>query len=207
MITRIINTAQGDIASRTKLVNRERLQKAENLQSSETDGKADFSKILFDAFREQNRIMYGRGVAVASTATTGGHVDWSGDVTEFDAIFEQAANTYHVPLALLKAVARAESNFNPNDVSSTGAVGIMQLMPGTARELGVTDSYDPEQNIMGGAKYIADKLAMYNGNIELALAAYNAGSGNVAKYGGIPPFEETQTYVKRVISYMENYNG
>ena len=103
---------------------------------------------------------------------------------------------------LLKSIAKAESNFNPTAVSHAGAVGIMQLMPTTAQSLGVTNSYDARQNIMGGAKYISSLLSKYNGDTSLALAAYNAGSGNVAKYGGIPPFAETQNYVKKVMAYM-----
>lgn len=215
MITRIQFTPQADEV-KTKLVSR---QQAENAQASmETAGQADFSKLLFDAFREQNRTFYRESTAAAGNAS----VDTAGGTpvtslqgkkgvavsnTELNRIFEEAAEKYQVPIALLKAVAKAESNFNPEDVSSSGAMGIMQLMPETAKGLGVTDPFDPEQNIMGGAKYLADKLAMYDGNVELALAAYNAGSGNVAKYGGVPPFEETKTYIKRVLSYMEEGNG
>lgn len=117
-------------------------------------------------------------------------------------IFTEASERYNVPKNLIKAIAKAESDFNPNATSGAGAQGIMQLMPATARELGVTDSYDPYQNIMGGTKYIAQMLEKYDGNITLALAAYNAGSGNVAKYGGVPPFEETQNYVVKVTRYM-----
>lgn len=117
-------------------------------------------------------------------------------------IFEKAAQTYNVPVNLLKAIGYAESSFRVDATSHCGAQGIMQLMPGTAKSLGVTDAYDPEQNIMGGAKYIADKIKLYDGDIKLALAAYNAGSGNVKKYGGIPPFKETQNYVVKVMDYM-----
>lgn len=122
--------------------------------------------------------------------------------TTMDDIFQKAADTYGVSVNLLKAMAKQESNFDPNSTSSCGAMGVMQLMPETAASLGVTDAYDPEQNIMGGAKYISQLLTKYNGDVSLALAAYNAGSGNVDKYGGIPPFEETQNYVAKVTAYM-----
>lgn len=122
--------------------------------------------------------------------------------TELDEIFTKAAETYDVPVELLKAMAKAESGFNPNAVSKCGAMGVMQLMPATAKALGVVDPYDPEQNIMGGANYISQKLKAYDGDITLALAAYNAGSGNVAKYGGVPPFKETQNYINKIFGYM-----
>ncbi|MEG1458559.1 MAG: lytic transglycosylase domain-containing protein, partial [Acetivibrio sp.] len=106
--------------------------------------------------------------------------------TDLDGIFKKASDTYDVPLELLKSVAKAESNFDTTCVSKSGARGIMQLMPETAKGLGVTDSFDADQNIMGGAKYLSKKLEEYDGDVELALAAYNAGSGSVNKYGGIP---------------------
>lgn len=123
--------------------------------------------------------------------------------TNLDDIFERASIKYKVPLNLLKAIGKAESDFNPNAVSKSGAQGVMQLMPGTAAELSVTDSFDPEQNIMGGSKYISDLLKRYDGDTKLALAAYNAGMNNVKKYGGVPPFKETQNYVVKVMKYME----
>ncbi len=122
--------------------------------------------------------------------------------TSMDAIFEEAAELYDVPLNLLKAMGKAESGFDANAVSSAGAQGVMQLMPATARSLGVEDPFDARSNIMGGAKYISQQLKKYNGNIDLALAAYNAGSGNVAKYGGVPPFKETRNYIQRIKGYM-----
>lgn len=125
-----------------------------------------------------------------------------GESQKLDKIFDEASNKYDVPVELLKAVGKAESNFNAGAVSRCGAQGIMQLMPSTAKGLGVSDSFDPEQNIMGGAKYLSGLLKKYDGNTKLALAAYNAGSGNVAKYGGIPPFEETQNYVKKIVRFM-----
>jgi hypothetical protein len=120
---------------------------------------------------------------------------------DLDQIFAAAAKKYNLPVDLLKAVARAESNFNPQAQSRAGAQGIMQLMPATAKSLGVTDPFDPEQSIMGGAKYLSQMLGKFSGNTQLALAAYNAGPGNVLKYGGIPPFKETQKYVKKVMAY------
>lgn len=118
-------------------------------------------------------------------------------------LFERAAQRYDVPVNLLKAIGYAESAFQVNATSHCGAQGIMQLMPATAKYLGVQDAYDAEQNIMGGAKYISELLTRYDQDIPLALAAYNAGSGNVAKYGGIPPFQETQNYVVKVTNYMK----
>jgi hypothetical protein len=118
-----------------------------------------------------------------------------------DSIFQSASEDYGVSIDLLKAVAKAESDFDTDAVSSCGAQGIMQLMPSTASSLGVTNAFDAEQNIRGGAKLLSGLLAKYDGNTELALAAYNAGSGNVEKYGGIPPFQETRNYIQKVITY------
>lgn len=126
--------------------------------------------------------------------------------TDLMSIFEEAADTYGVDVNLLTAIAKQESNFTADATSSSGAMGIMQLMPATAQGLGVSDAYDPYQNIMGGAKYISQLLSRYDGDVSLALAAYNAGSGNVAKYGGIPPFAETQNYVSKVLGYYQKWS-
>lgn len=132
-----------------------------------------------------------------------GYMNQASSTNSLDQIFDQAATTYNVPKDLLKAVAKAESNFNAKAVSSCGAMGIMQLMPATASALGVTNAYDPKQNIMGGAKYLSQLLDKYKGNVSYAVAAYNAGGGNVDKYGGIPPFEETRNYVAKVLQYLD----
>ena len=118
---------------------------------------------------------------------------------DMDQIFEDAADRFGISSRLLRAVAKAESNFNPNAVSRAGAMGVMQLMPGTAKNLGVTDPYDARQNIMGGAKYLKENLDKF-GDVRLALAAYNAGPGSVQKYGGVPPYSETQNYVKKIMA-------
>ncbi len=123
--------------------------------------------------------------------------------TKYDAYFKEAARKYNVSESLLKAIAKAESDFNANCVSSAGAIGVMQLMPSTADSLGVKDPYDPRQNILGGAKCIAQKLKEFNGDVRLALAAYNAGSGAVKRNGGVPSY--CKVYVNKVLSYKEAF--
>jgi hypothetical protein len=138
-----------------------------------------------------------------TTRISNNFLSYLGEPQKLDDIFQKASQKYNVSVDLLKAIGKAESSFDEKAVSKSGAQGIMQLMPKTAAYLGVTDSFDPEQNIMGGAKYISELLNKYDGNTSLALAAYNAGSNNVAKYGGIPPFKETQNYVIKVTQFMK----
>jgi soluble lytic murein transglycosylase-like protein len=126
---------------------------------------------------------------------------------EYDQIIKSCSDKYGVNASLIKAVIHAESGYNPNAVSNKGASGLMQLMPGTAKSLKVSNSFDPKDNVEGGVKYLRFLLDTFRGDVSLALAAYNAGLGRVAKFGGIPPYAETRTYVNRVLSYMQSYQA
>ena len=120
-------------------------------------------------------------------------------------IILEAASRYQVDPAIILAIIKAESNYNPKAVSKAGAVGLMQLMPRTARALGVKDSFNPEQNIHGGVKYFSQLLNKFSGDHALALAAYNAGSRKVLEYKGVPPYRETRQYIKRVFKYRKQF--
>lgn len=126
---------------------------------------------------------------------------------EFEQIIKTYADKYRVSVHLIKAVIHAESGYNPNAVSSKGASGLMQLMPGTAKSLKVADRFNPKDNVEGGVKYLRFLLDTFHGDVALALAAYNSGLNKVARYGGIPPYNETRTYVNRVLSYMQTYQS
>jgi soluble lytic murein transglycosylase-like protein len=126
---------------------------------------------------------------------------------KLDNWFAQAARAYAIALTLIKAVARAESCFDPKAVSIAGAQGLMQLMPATARAMEVADSFDTRQNLNGGARYLARMLARYSNDLDLALAAYNAGPGNVDRYNGVPPFNETRQYIKSVKAHRARYEA
>lgn len=167
-------------------------QKAQTPQAASSSGAASPSGAVSPS------------TGIASTNGTTGKMSSDGKLTtKLDDIFRRASEKYDISYDFLIAVAKAESDFNPNCVSSAGAKGIMQVMPYEAKELGITDVFDPEQNIMGAAKLLAAHLKKFDGDTTLAAAAYNAGSGRVKQYGGVPPFKETQNYVKKIAAYMK----
>jgi soluble lytic murein transglycosylase-like protein len=130
-----------------------------------------------------------------------------GDIVLYDDLITRASERYRIDSALVKAVIKAESNFNHRAVSPVGARGLMQLMPATAATLQVKDSFHPETNIDGGVRYLRYLMNVFNGNVPLVLAAYNAGENAVIRHNNrIPPYPETQTYVKRVLNYFDGYS-
>ncbi|MDT3695829.1 MAG: transglycosylase SLT domain-containing protein [Ignavibacterium sp.] len=126
-------------------------------------------------------------------------------LSKYDEIINYASEMYGVDKNIIKSVILAESSAKENAVSSANAKGLMQIIDSTAKYLGINNVFDPKENIMGGAKYLSELLRRYDGDLKFALAGYNAGPGNVDKYNGIPPFSETQIYVKRVIGYIKNF--
>ncbi len=126
---------------------------------------------------------------------------------QYDGIIRQAAERYDLGFELVKAVIHAESAFNPCAVSEKGALGLMQLMPNTARDLGVRDTFDPEQNILAGSRYLKQMMLRYGDDLQLSLAAYNAGPSTVDRSGGVPPFPETHDYIRKVRKLMRVYGS
>ena len=143
----------------------------------------------------------------SETKNTASSVPYTGGEKAFEGLIKEASSKYNVDEDLIRSVIRQESGFNPNAVSVVGASGLMQLMPETAKDLGVQNIMDPKDNLMGGVKYLRQMLDRYDGNKTKALAAYNAGPGNVDKYGGIPPFSETQHYVSNILAMYEGYKN
>jgi soluble lytic murein transglycosylase-like protein len=132
--------------------------------------------------------------------------NWQKNQKKYDATIRSVAKIYKLPHTLLHAVITAESSYNPNAISKAGAVGLMQLMPETAKQFGVKNRKNPRENIYGGTRYLRYLLKLFNNDLKLVLAAYNAGEGTVKRYGNkIPPYKETQNYVKKVIKYYKKY--
>jgi len=129
------------------------------------------------------------------------------DSNQFDPIISEASKKYALEAPLIKAVIKAESDFDPNAMSHKGARGLMQIMPMNYRLLNVENPFDPHQNIDGGARYLREMMDRYNGKLNLSLAAYNAGPGAVDKYGGVPPYPETTEYIERVMKYYERFKN
>jgi len=128
------------------------------------------------------------------------------NLENYDPLIWRAAEKYRVDYALVKAVIKAESNFNPRAISNAGARGLMQLMPETANALRVNDPFHPEENIEGGVRHLRYLLDLFNGNLHLVLAAYNAGEEAVFRYNDVPPYRETRIYIQRVLKYFRNYS-
>jgi len=143
----------------------------------------------------------------SNVPTTGNYRFYRNEGKSFqlETLINRFAEQFHLDAALIKAIIKVESDFNPRVVSSKGALGLMQLMPETADEVGVSDPFDPSQSIYGGSRYLRMMLDSFDRNLDYALAAYNAGPSMVRKFGGIPPYEETRNYVRRVKYYLDYY--
>ncbi|SMF94888.1 Transglycosylase SLT domain-containing protein [Methylomagnum ishizawai] len=158
-----------------------------------------------------NKSLFGGGLFGSAPANNNAksaarHAALERNRSQYAGLIAEAANRHGLDPALLHAVIRAESSYNPGAVSNKGAIGMMQLMPATAARYGVQDPYDPVDNVYGGARYLSDLLGMFS-DVPLAVAAYNAGENNVIKYGHrIPPFQETQNYVSRVLGYYNRFD-
>ncbi len=175
---------------------------------------ADLSAEIY-SFRDEN------GVLHFSNAPTSARYRYSGpeasmhasiyypggNMSTYDGIIREASLQHGMQFELIKAMIRAESNFNPNAISPSGAIGLMQIMPGNLNEFGISDPFDPRDNIMGGTKYLKQLMKKYNSDLSLSIAAYNAGPGAVDKYKDIPPYPETEKHVEKVLRFYSHYRN
>lgn len=148
-----------------------------------------------------------KSIAVVNTGSPTGVAGATKPPADISQMIQNASAQNGVDPSLISAVIKNESGFNPSATSPVGAQGLMQLMPGTAAGLGVSNSYDPQQNINGGAKYLRGLLDEFHGSLPMTIAAYNAGPGAVQKYGGVPPYAETKNYVNNVMASYESYRS
>ena len=168
---------------------------------TDADGVAHFSNVPTDS---RYQLLIATPVESVAGAAKNPSIDWLARSAQYDGVITGAAKDATIQAALVRAVIVVESGFNPRAVSKKGAIGLMQLQPATARRYGVKNIYDPEQNVRAGAHYLSDLLTRFDSNLELALAAYNAGEQAVERYGRhVPPFRETLAYVPSVMKVYQ----
>jgi soluble lytic murein transglycosylase-like protein len=181
-----------------------RVSQLEGMIAAANGGSPSPSATSSTSFDQQLSQATGAQATSASTSSTAVGSTGSGSAP-YVQLIDSAAQKYGIDPAVLKGLIKQESGFNPNAGSSAGAQGLTQLMPGTASAMGVTDLHDPAQSIDGGAHYLKMQLDRFGGDYSKALAAYNAGPGAVQRYGGVPPYSETQNYVKNVLAFAQQY--
>ena len=177
------------------------LARADVYAFTDANGVAHFSNVPTDS---RYQLLVATPSEAVARVEKGPSINWLARSAQYDGVIRGAAKDATIQAALVRAVIVVESGFNPRAVSKKGAIGLMQLQPATAKRYGVKDIYDPEQNVRAGAKYLSDLLARFDSNLELALAAYNAGEEAVERYGRhVPPFRETLAYVPSVMKVYQ----